>query len=59
MNFASSGMRRPIRPPASSKPDPQDVRDVLEFFDFLLQYLYTLPHEIQEYRNRKNPVASP
>ena len=46
--------------PAAStgKADPQDIRDVLEFLDFLLQYLYTLPHEIQQYRDRKKPVPS-
>jgi hypothetical protein len=38
---------------STDKPDPQDVRDVLKFLDFLLQYLYTLPHEIEQYRSRK------
>ena len=39
--------------PATSKSTPDDVRDVVEFLDFLLQYLYTLPHEIGEYRKRR------
>ena len=25
-----------------------DVRDVIQFLDFLLKYLYDLPHEIQQ-----------
>jgi hypothetical protein len=32
---------------------PQDARDIAKFLDFLLQYLFTLPHEISEYRDRK------
>jgi N-acyl-D-aspartate/D-glutamate deacylase len=32
---------------------PDDVRDVVQFLDFLLQYLYNLPHEIAEYRTRR------
>ena len=30
-----------------------DVRDVVKFLDFLLQYLYNLPNEIAEYRKRR------
>ena len=33
--------------------DPQDARDVVEFLRFLLEYLYTFPHQIQQYRNRQ------
>ncbi len=33
--------------------DEGGVRDVIEFLDFLLQYLYTLPHEIKQYRERR------
>lgn len=36
------------------KKDPQDVKDSLEFLDYLLQYLYDLPKNIEEYRERKN-----
>lgn len=39
--------------PASSKASAEDVRDVIEFLDFLLQYLYNLPHEIATYRARR------
>lgn len=35
-----------------------DVRDVIEFLDFLLKYLYNLPHEIQEYRERRKAKAT-
>lgn len=34
-------------------PDPQDVRDACEFLDFLVNYLYNLPHEIEQYRARR------
>ena len=41
--------------PCADKPPParSDVRDVVEFLDFLLRYLYTLPHEINQYRKRR------
>lgn len=39
--------------PAKGKSDAEDVRDVIEFLDFLLQYLYNLPHEIRQYRKRR------
>ncbi len=35
-----------------SATDPQDARDVISFLDFLLEYLYSLPHRIQEYQGR-------
>jgi uncharacterized protein DUF4145 len=35
------------------KSSAADVRDVIEFLDFLLQYLYDLPREIQQYRERR------
>ena len=35
------------------QPARSDVRDVVEFLDFLFQYLYNLPHEIDEYRKRR------
>jgi hypothetical protein len=35
-------------------PNKADVSDVLRFLDFLLVYLYNLPHQIAEYRNRRD-----
>ncbi len=45
---------------AHPKPDQtptteEEARDVVEFLDFLLIYLYNLPKQIKDYRNRKNP----
>jgi len=34
--------------------NPQDVKDAIEFLDYLLQYLYDLPKQITEYRTRKD-----
>jgi len=39
---------KPGQPPT----DPMDAKDIVEFLDFLLEYLYTLPHRINEYRKR-------
>jgi hypothetical protein len=39
---------KPGQPATSSK----DASDVTQFLDFLLEYLYSLPHQIQEYRTR-------
>jgi hypothetical protein len=33
--------------------NPQDIRDALSFLDQLLHYLYDLPAEIREYRERR------
>jgi len=38
--------------PEQKKTDPQDARDIVRFLDYLLQYLYALPHKIKEYRER-------
>lgn len=38
--------------PGQPPTDPKDAADVVQFLDFLLGYLYTLPHRIEEYRNR-------
>ena len=38
--------------PAQDPTNPQDARDIVSFLDFLLEYLYTLPHDIQQYRER-------
>jgi hypothetical protein len=39
---------KPDQPPTR----PEDARDVVRFLDFLLEYLYSLPHQISEYRER-------
>jgi hypothetical protein len=33
--------------------DPKDARDIVKFMDFLFEYLYALPKQINEYRARK------
>lgn len=33
--------------------NPQDATDIVNFLDFLLEYLYSLPYRIQQYRGRK------
>ena len=33
--------------------DPQDARDIVKFLNFFLEYLYTFPYQIQQYRNRQ------
>jgi hypothetical protein len=38
--------------PHETKAEAEDVRDVIEFLDFLLQYLYDLPQQIKAYRAR-------
>ncbi|MBU0676855.1 MAG: DUF4145 domain-containing protein [Verrucomicrobia bacterium] len=38
--------------PEQEATDPQDARDVVRFLDFLLEYLYDLPHQIEEYQGR-------
>lgn len=40
----------PEQPPT----DPKDATDIVGFLDFLLEYLYTLPKKINEYRGRKD-----
>jgi len=34
---------------------PQDAKDIVHFLDLLLFYLYDLPKQIEDYRQRKNP----
>lgn len=41
---------KPGQEPAS----PEDSRDIVQFLDFLLEYLYDLPHRIEAYRERKS-----
>jgi hypothetical protein len=38
--------------PGQARTDPKDARDVTQFLDFLLEYLYSLPHRIEQYRAR-------
>ena len=40
---------KPDQPPTN----PQDARDIVKFLDFLLDYLYNLPHQIEKYRERR------
>lgn len=40
--------------PGQAPATPQDARDIVHFLDFLLEYLYDLPHRIKSYRDRKN-----
>ena len=37
--------------------NPQDACDIVEFLDFLLEYLFSLPHQIQQYRDRGRKSA--
>ena len=44
---------------AHPKPDqpptlPKDAKDIVGFMDYLFEYLYTLPKQINEYRERKD-----
>jgi Domain of unknown function (DUF4145) len=41
--------------PGQEAVSAKDARDVVEFLDFLLEYLLDLPHRIETYRGRKNP----
>jgi len=43
--------------PSQSPTSPQDARDVVGFLDFCLEYLYTLPHQIKEYRGRSGEAT--
>ena len=38
--------------PGAPATTSQDTKDVVRFLDFLLRYLFTLPHEIKQYRTR-------
>lgn len=40
--------------PDQEPTSPRDASDIVGFLDFLLQYLYTLPKKINEYRGRKD-----
>ena len=43
--------------PGQDPTKPQDARDIVNFLDFLLDYLYALPHQIQQYRDRQEENA--
>jgi hypothetical protein len=45
--------------PGDAPTDPQDARDIVNFLDSLLLYLYDLPEQIRAYRERKNPKTLP
>jgi hypothetical protein len=38
--------------PSQVATNAQDARDIVRFLDFLLEYLYTLPYQIEQYRQR-------
>lgn len=39
--------------PGQAPTSHRDARDIVRFLDFLLEYLYDLPHQIAEYRERE------
>jgi hypothetical protein len=39
--------------PGATGTTPNDAKDVVRFLDYLLRFLYSLPHEIKQYRERK------
>ncbi|MBU0477048.1 DUF4145 domain-containing protein [bacterium] len=39
--------------PKQAPTDHLDAKDIIRFLDFLLEYLYTLPYKIREYRKRE------
>ncbi len=45
---------KPGQPPV----DKRDAKDIVNFLDFLLEYLYTLPHKIEQYRKREKGESS-
>ena len=40
--------------PGQPATDARDAEDIVRFLDFLLEYLYTLPHQIEQYRKREH-----
>jgi len=38
---------------------PQDAKDIVNFLDLLLLYLYDLPKQIEDFRQRNNPGTEP
>ena len=39
--------------PSQGPTEPQDAHDIVQFLDFFLEYSYTLPKKINDYRARK------
>lgn len=48
-------LAKPAAHPKVAEPatDPKDARDIVNFLDYLLEYLYDLPKRIEDYRGRK------
>jgi hypothetical protein len=44
--------------PGQAPVDPRDAKDIVNFLDFLLEYLYTLPHKIKQYHKREKEGSS-
>ncbi len=44
--------------PIPADATPPDSRDIVNFMDLLLLYLYDLPKQIENYRQRKTPASS-
>ena len=44
--------------PVPADVTPQDAKDILNFLDLLLFYLYDLPKQIENYRQRKSPETT-
>ena len=44
--------------PGQSPTTPEDARDIVQFLDYCLNYLYTIPHQIAEYRKRSGGSAT-
>ena len=43
--------------PSAPPTEPKDARDIVQFLDFLLMYLYDLPKKISDYRQRRSQQA--
>jgi hypothetical protein len=43
--------------PEAAATTPQDARDIVQFLDFLLMYLYDLPKHISDYRQRRDKAS--
>ncbi|HSX28322.1 MAG TPA: DUF4145 domain-containing protein [Candidatus Saccharimonadales bacterium] len=42
--------------PDDEETRPEDAEDIVKFLDFLLEYLYDLPKQIEDYRTRRDPA---
>jgi len=45
--------------PTPAELEPQDVRDIVNFLDLFLFYLYDFPEHVRRYRDRKNAPTAP